>query len=87
LNRDAYTAHRVVALKRKGRIMAKRVRSHDGHRDTDDILGAEGKISQSGREGGRLARDIGTKDELKRASERPAGATRVKKADEEDGGS
>jgi len=67
--------------------MAKRVQSHDGHRDTDDILGAEGQISQSGRDGGRLARDIGTQDELKRASERPAGATRVKKADEKEGGS
>lgn len=67
--------------------MAKRVRSHDGHRETDDILGAEGQISQSGRDGGRLARDIGTKDELKRAGDRPAGATRVKKADEEKGGS
>ena len=67
--------------------MAKRVRSHDGHRDTEDILGAEGGVSQGGREGGRLARDIGTKDELKRAAERPAGATRVKKADEAKGGS
>jgi len=67
--------------------MAKRVQSHDGHRDTDDILGAEGAVSQSGREGGRLARDIGTQDELKRAGERPAGATRVKKADEKEGGS
>jgi len=67
--------------------MAKRVQSHDGHRDTDDILGAKGEISQGGREGGRMARDIGTKDELKRAEERPAGATRVKKADEKDGGS
>jgi hypothetical protein len=76
----------VAAQKLKGRTMAKRVKSHDGHRETDDILGAEGQISQSGREGGRLARDIGTKDELKRAEERPAGATRVKKADEEEGG-
>ncbi len=67
--------------------MAKRVQSHDGRRDTDDILGAKGAISQSGREGGRLARDIGTQDEQKRAVERPAGVTRVKKADEKDGGS
>jgi len=67
--------------------MVKRVQSHDGHRDTDDILGAEGEISQSGRKGGRLARDIGTQDELKRANERPAGATRVRKADEKEGGS
>ena len=67
--------------------MAKRVQSDDEYRDSDDILGAEGAISQSGRDGGRLARDIGTKDELKRAGERPAGATRIKKADEKDGGS
>ena len=66
--------------------MAKRVQSDDEYRDSDDILGAEGAISQSGRDGGRLARDIGTKDELKRAGERPAGATRIKKADEKDGG-
>jgi hypothetical protein len=65
--------------------MAKRVKSHDGHRETDDILGAGGQISQAGRGGGRLARDIGTKDELKRAAERPAGVTRVKKADEKEG--
>ncbi|MFT7026841.1 MAG: hypothetical protein ACJAVS_001061 [Paracoccaceae bacterium] len=51
--------------------------------DTSDHgLGAEGAISQAGRSGGRLPRDIGTKDELKRANERPAGKTRVKKADE-----
>lgn len=67
--------------------MAKRVQSDDEYRDSDDILGGEGTISQSGRDGGRLARDIGTKDELKRAGERPAGATRIKKADEKDGGS
>jgi hypothetical protein len=47
-----------------------------------DAFGAEGSISQGGRQGGRLARDIGTQDELKRATERPAGATRVTKSDE-----
>jgi len=67
--------------------MANRVQSSDGHRDTDEILGVAGAVSQSGRKGGRLARDIGTQDELKRAGERPAGVTRVKKADEKDGGS
>ena len=67
--------------------MANRVQSSDGHRDTDDILGVAAAVSQSGRKGGRLARDIGTQDELKRAGERPAGVTRVKKADEKDGGS
>ena len=53
--------------------------------DSDHGLGAEGTISQAGRSGGRLPRDIGTQDELKRANERPAGKTRVKKSDEKDG--
>jgi hypothetical protein len=48
-------------------------------------LGAKGTRSQAGRSGGRLPRDIGTQDELKRANERPAGKTRVNKADEKDG--
>lgn len=38
-----------------------------------------------GREGGNLARKVGTRDEMKRAFERPGGATRVRKHDEEDG--
>ena len=54
--------------------------------DTSDHgLGAEGTISQAGRSGGRLPRDIGTQDELKRSNERPAGKTRVNKADEQEG--
>lgn len=65
--------------------MAERLQSHDGHRDTDDILGAKGAIGQSGREVGCLTRDIGTKDEFKREGERPAGATRAKKTDAQDG--
>ncbi len=56
------------------------------HDSTEDVFGAKGKISHGGREGGRLARDIGTQDELKRATERPAGATRVNKSDEKDKG-
>ncbi|PVH28017.1 hypothetical protein [Pararhodobacter oceanensis] len=55
--------------------------------DTDrEVLGAKGSVSQGGRAGGRLARDIGTKDELKRSNERPAGKTRVTKSDEKEGG-
>ena len=77
----------MAALKPKGHTMVKRVETPDGHRDTDDTLGVAGAVSQRGRDGGRLARDIGTQDELKRTGERPAGATRVKKADEKDGGS
>ncbi len=52
---------------------------------SDHALGAKGTISQTGRSGGRLPRDIGTQDELKRANERPAGKTRVKKSDEKGG--
>jgi hypothetical protein len=52
----------------------------------DGAFGTKGTISQSGRDGGRLARDIGTQDELKRATERPAGATRVSKSDEKEKG-
>ena len=47
-------------------------------------LGTEGTVAQGGASGGELARDIGKQDELKRATSRPAGATRVTKADEED---
>lgn len=57
--------------------MPERKRSKDGHRETDDILGEDGEISHGGREGGDLSRDIASKDEKKRAFERPAGATRV----------
>jgi hypothetical protein len=52
----------------------------------DGAFGTTGTVSQGGREGGRLARDIGTQDELKRATERPAGATRVNKSDEKEKG-
>ena len=65
--------------------MAERHRSKDGTRDTDKILGKEGPVDQAGRSGGALGRDIGSEDELKRATERPAGATRVTKSKERDG--
>ncbi len=66
--------------------MAERKRSKDGSRDTDDILGSDGTISEQGRQGGNLQRNIATQDEKKRATERPAGKTRVTKSDEmEDG--
>ncbi|PPB80972.1 hypothetical protein LV82_01705 [Albidovulum inexpectatum] len=65
--------------------MAERKRSTDGKRETEQILGERGTIQGQGREGGRLARQIGSKDEEKRAFERPAGATRVTKAIEDDG--
>lgn len=65
--------------------MAERLQSKDGSRDTDRILGRDPEVApgQGGREGGNLARAIGSEDELKRAGERPAGRTRARKADEE----
>ncbi|MEM8753957.1 MAG: hypothetical protein AAGF90_13345 [Pseudomonadota bacterium] len=64
--------------------MAERKRSKDGKQEAQ-LLGAEGPVGGAGRSGGRLAREIGTEDELKRAHERPAGATRVTKSDEAEG--
>ena len=63
--------------------MAERQRSKDGARDTDAVPGARGDAGRSGREGGNLARIIGSEDELKRAGSGPAGKTRVRKADED----
>ncbi|WP_439523783.1 hypothetical protein [Marivita sp.] len=66
--------------------MAERHKSKDGRRETEEILGDKSDVAQQGRSGGRLARTVGTKDEMKRTEERPAGATRVTKSmeDEED---
>ena len=63
-----------------GYTMAERKRSKDGVKETEKVLGARGTVSQSGRAGGELQRDIASEDELKRASERPAGKTRVTKS-------
>lgn len=52
--------------------------------DIETEFTEKGSVSQGGRDGGRLARHIGTKDELKRANERPAGVTRVTKSDEQE---
>ena len=40
-----------------------------------------------GRDGGQLQRDVASRDEMKRAFERPGGATRVRKGDETEKGS
>lgn len=63
--------------------MAERARSKDGRRETEEILGERGAVSQQGRDGTDTARDVATRDEFKRATERPAGATGVDKADKE----
>lgn len=41
----------------------------------------------AGRDGGTLQRDVASRDEMKRAFERPGGATRVRKGDEVEPGS
>jgi hypothetical protein len=65
--------------------MVDRKRSMDGSKEAQEIAdNAEG--GQQGRAGGRLARQVGTKDELKRAFQQPAGVTRVTKSDEQDEG-
>ena len=64
--------------------MAKRHRSVDKSRDSDKILGDKTEVSQSGRKGGQPARKVVTRDEEKRAYERPAGATRVRGADKDE---
>ena len=64
--------------------MAERKRSKDGRRETEEIPGAQGSVSQQGRSGGDLQRDIATEDELKRTESRPAGKTRVTKSKEKE---
>ncbi|SDO76391.1 hypothetical protein SAMN05216196_10983 [Lutimaribacter pacificus] len=64
--------------------MADRKRSQDRSKDTDRLFGPEGPVGHQGRTGGELQRKKASKDELKRATERPAGATRVRKSDEKD---
>ena len=63
--------------------MVERKRSKDGKKEAQKIAD-QAEIGQQGRAGGRLARQIGTEDELKRAFEKPAGVTRVTKSDEKD---
>ena len=67
--------------------MAERHRSKDKSRDSEKVYGDKDiSISQAGRVGGNLQRNIATQDEKKRANERPAGATRVTKSDEQEDG-
>lgn len=50
--------------------------------ESPEHLGMEGNF-EGGTSGGGIARDTASEDDLKRAFERPAGATRVHKANEE----
>ena len=62
--------------------MVDRKRSKDGRQEAQEIAD-QAEAGRQGRAGGRLARDVGTQDEMKRSFERPAGATRVTKSDED----
>lgn len=61
--------------------MAERIRSQDGHRETDAYTGDAATPGQQGRAGGNLERKVGTRDEEDRASQGD-GTTRVTKQDE-----
>lgn len=66
--------------------MAERHRSRDGSRDTERLGVDEAGPApdQGGREGSRVARRVASADERKRATERPAGNTRVTKGIEDE---
>ena len=66
--------------------MAERHRSRDGSKDSDRIVDTAGPVDAQGRAGGDLQRDVATQDEKKRATERPAGITRVTGADKRNHG-
>ena len=52
--------------------------------ESDPALGEKGHVSQGGRKGPEIARKVGTRDEKKRAFERPAPTSRVQQQDERD---
>ncbi len=66
--------------------MAERHRSKDGSKDSEKIVTDSAGISQQGRSDGNLQRDIATQDDAKRATESPAGVTRVTGADKRNHG-
>ncbi|WP_425073674.1 hypothetical protein [Sagittula sp. S175] len=62
--------------------MVERLRSQDGTRETEAYIDDVDTPSQQGRAQGNLERQVGTRDEEKRAEQDRAGATRVTKSDE-----
>ncbi|WP_297769818.1 hypothetical protein [uncultured Roseovarius sp.] len=71
--------------------MADRVKSTDGSRETEEILGEKTENmrqspSAAGRAGGEIARKIGTRDEKKRHDETSAGKTRETAQDQDESG-
>ncbi len=66
------------------KFKADRQTTHEGRLKGKEYIGDETRPpAQGGSEGGKLAEKIGTRDEEKRAFERPAGATRVRKSDKQ----
>lgn len=64
--------------------MAERHRSEDHSRETEDYVDDDLETpSHGGRAQGNLERDVGTRDEKKRAEKSNPGTTRVTKSDEE----
>ncbi|HKK86569.1 MAG TPA: hypothetical protein VJ942_13710 [Roseovarius sp.] len=71
--------------------MAERVKSKDGSRETEEILGEKPENlrkapSSAGRAGGEIARKVGTRDEKKRHDETSAGTTRGTAQDQDESG-
>lgn len=63
--------------------MTERLRSKDGVRETDAFVEEDlDTPAQQGRAQGTLERKVGTRDELRRATETSPGITRVRKSDE-----
>ena len=71
--------------------MADRVKSKDGRRETEEVLGVKPEDlpktpDEAGRAGGELNRKIGTRDEGKERDETSDGATRPLGHDKRDSG-
>ncbi len=62
--------------------MARRYRSEDGTRETEEFVDKDETPSHQGRKGGNLERKVGTRDVQKEAEQNRPGATRVRKSDE-----
>jgi hypothetical protein len=69
---------------RRRRKMERKKSERQRQLESPEHLSAEGTV-RSGRSGGNMAREVGSRDELKRAFERPSGKTRVTKSVEEPG--
>lgn len=91
LERELPQRMRVCPFRQQGAIQGLPVSTSDDLKRTPttrqqsleskDYLGEAGAPA-GGSAGGELARKNGTKDEMKRSAEQPAGATRVRKSDE-----